>query len=70
MDAMMTQLGCSKHGRLDDDATQNRPSGDHKNMSTRWLLMKKIDMSMEKYEGKLVPQVQLLQVNKIDFDEW
>ena len=69
MDVMMTQIGCSKQGRLDDDATQNRPSGDNKNMSTRSLLMTKIDMSMEKYEGKVVPQVQVLQVNKIYFDE-
>ena len=70
MDVMMTQLGCSKQGRLDDAATQNRPSGDHKNMSTRWLLMKKINMSIDKYEGKVVPQVQVSQVKKIYFEKW
>ena len=70
MDAMMTQIGCSKQGRLDDAATKNRPSGDHKSMRTRWLLKTKIDMSMEKYEGKVVPQVQVLQVKKFDFEEW
>ena len=70
MDAMMTQLKCSKQGRLDDATTQNRPSGDHKNMSTRWLLTKKIDTNMDKYEGKVVPQVQVLQVKKFNFEEW
>ena len=62
MDAMMTQLGFSKQGWLDDFAAQKGSGGDHKNMSTRWLLMKKINMSMEKYGGKVVPQVQVLQV--------
>ena len=70
MDAMMTQLGCSKQGQLDDDATNNRPGGDHKNMSRRWLVRTKIDTSINKYEGKVVPQVQVLQVKKFDFEEW
>ena len=70
MDAIMAQLRCSKQGRLDYAATQKRSSGDHKNMSARLLLMKKIDTSMDKYEGKVVPQVQVLEVNKFDFGEW
>ena len=70
MDVMMTQLRCSKQGQPDDAATQSMPSGDHENMSTRWLLTTKINMSMEKYGGKVVPQVQVLQVNKFDFEEW
>ena len=32
MNVMMTQLGFSNQGRLDDAATQNRPGGDHKSM--------------------------------------
>ena len=70
MDAMMTQLGCSKQGILDDAATQRRSSGDYKNMSTRWSLMMKFDTSMEKYEGKMVSQVQVVQLNKFNFEEW
>ena len=69
MDATMTQLGCSKQGQLDDVATQNRPGGDHKNMSTRWLLTTKIDVSIDKYEGKVVPQVQVSQVEKFNFEK-
>ena len=69
MNAMMTQLGCSKQGGLDDAATWNRPSGDHKNMSKRWLLTTKIYMSIDKYEGKVVPQVQVSQVKKFDFEK-
>ena len=70
MDAMRTQLECSKQGRLDDAATQKSSSGDHKNMSTRWLLMTKFDTSVDKYRCKVVPQVQALQVKKFDFEEW
>ena len=70
MNAMMTQLGCSKQGQIDDAATQKSSNGDHKNMSTRWLLTTKIDTSMKKYGGKVVPQVQVLQVKKFDFEEW
>ena len=70
MKAMMTQLGCSKQGRLDDVDTQKRSGGDHKNKSTRWLLMMKIDTSMDKYEGKVVSQVQVSQVKKFDLEEW
>ena len=70
MNAMMTQLRCSKQARLDDVSTPNRPGGDHKNMSKRWLLMMKFDTSMDKYRGEVVPQVQVLKVKKIDFEEW
>ena len=70
MKAMMNQLKCSKQGCLDDAATQKRSVGDHKSMSTRWLLTTKIDTSMDKYRGKVVPQVQVLQVKNFDFVEW
>ena len=70
MDVMMTQLRCSKQGRHDDAATEKIFGGDHKDMSTRWLLTTKIDTSMDKDEGKVVPQVQVLQVKKFDFGEW
>ena len=69
MDVMMTQIGCFKQGQLDDATTQKRSSRYHKNMSTRWLLMTKIDKRMDKYGGKVVPQVQVLQVKKIDFED-
>ena len=39
-------------------------------MSTRWLLMTKVNTSIEKYGGKVVSQVQVLQVKKFDFEEW
>ena len=32
--------------------------------------MTKIDTTMENYEGKVVPQVQVLQVKKFDFEKW
>ena len=64
MNVMMTRLGCSKQGQLDDAATQGRFGGDLKYMSTKCLLMKKIDTSMDKYGSKVVPQVQVLQVKK------
>ena len=70
MNAMMTQIRCSKQGRLDDGSTQKRNSGDHEIISTRWLLMTTIDTRMDEYEGKVVPQVQVLQVKKFDFEEW
>ena len=38
-------------------------------MSIRWLLMTKIVTSVDKYEDKVVPQVQVLQVKKFDFEE-
>ena len=69
MDVMMTQPKFFKQGRLDDVATQSRPSGDHKNMSKRWLLMMKINTRINKYEGKVVPQVQVSQVKKFDFEK-
>ena len=30
----------------------------------------KIDTSVDEYKGKVVPQVQVLQVKKFDFEEW
>ena len=70
MDAMMTQLEFSKPGRCNDATTQKRSNGEHKYMSTRWLLMTKFNTSMEKYGGKVVPLVQVLQVKKFYFEEW
>ena len=67
MDAMMTQLGFSKQGRLDDAATQKRSNGDQKIMNTRWLLTMKIDTSMDKYEGKVVPPSTTIASEEIKF---
>ena len=67
MNVMVTQLGFSGQGRLDDAATQNRPSGDHKNMRKIWLLMMETGTHVDKYEGKVVPQVQVVHVKKLYF---
>ena len=60
MNAMMTQIGCSKKGDSMVFPHRKGPMGDHKNMSTRWYLMMKIDTNKEKYGDKVVPQVQVL----------
>ena len=38
-------------------------------MSKIWLLTTNINMSINKYEGKVVPQVQVSQVKKFDFEK-
>ena len=44
------------------------PMGDPRNMSTRWQLMMKIDTGMDKYGGKVVPPIRVLQVKKFNFE--
>ena len=68
MNVMMTKLRCSQQGWLYDATTQDRPKGDHENMIKLWLLMTKINTEVDKYEGKVVPQLHAT-CEEIRFEE-
>ena len=46
------------------------PKGDHENMRKIWLLMTKINTRVDKYKGKVVPQVQATHVKIFNFKRW